>query len=92
LRIPEQVALAAFDDVEWTVFLQPALTVVAQPTYEMGRTAAEMLLRRIATPDSSPQEVMLSPQLIVRESSRPNSRTLRLFGAERRSRARTIQP
>ena len=92
LGIPDQVALAAFDDVEWTVFLKPALTVVAQPTYEMGRTAAELLLRRIAAPDSLPQEVMLSPQLIVRDSSRARSRSPRLQGAERRSRARTIQP
>jgi DNA-binding LacI/PurR family transcriptional regulator len=69
LRIPEQVALAAFDDVEWTVFLQPALTVVAQPTYEMGKVAALMLLDRIAEPDRPPRETMLAPMLHVRESS-----------------------
>lgn len=91
LRIPEQVALAAFDEVEWTVFLKPALTVVAQPTYEMGRTAAELLLRRIATPDSLPQEVTLSHQLIVRDSSRSMTRSARRSDAERRAVTQTTQ-
>jgi len=44
LRIPEDVSVATFDDVSWSLLTAPKTTVIAQPTYEMARTAAEMLL------------------------------------------------
>lgn len=70
LRIPEDIGLAAFDEMDWMFLVKPALTVVMQPTYEMGRLAAEMLLERIADPDRPPQQVVLQPTIKVRESSR----------------------
>jgi DNA-binding LacI/PurR family transcriptional regulator len=68
LRIPEDVALASFDEMDWTTLVQPALTVVAQPTYELGRTAAALLLERIRDGARPIQTVTLKPRLIVRES------------------------
>ncbi len=70
LRIPEDIGLAAFDEMDWMFLVKPALTVVMQPTYEMGRLAAEMLLERIADPDRPPLQVVLQPTIKVRESSR----------------------
>ena len=68
-RIPGEVALVSFDDMPWAEDLNPPLTVVAQPSYEMGQQALELLLHRIKAPDSSYRKVILQPQLIVRQSS-----------------------
>ena len=69
LRIPDDIGIAAFDEMEWMYFVKPALTVVAQPTYEMGRTAVELLLQRMEDPDRPYQEVLLAAALHIRESS-----------------------
>ncbi len=71
LRCPEDVALAVYDDVAFGDVLRPRLTVVAQPAYEMGRLGAELLIRRIEGAEKSPEpvEILLSPELIVREST-----------------------
>lgn len=47
LRIPEDVSVVAYDDFPWTELVEPPLTVVAQPVYDMGREAARALLRRL---------------------------------------------
>ncbi len=70
LRIPVDIALASFDETDWMYFVRPALTVVAQPTYELGQIAAEMLLRRLDDKHAPPQEVVLRPTLLIRDSSR----------------------
>mgnify|MGYP001385012169 FL=1 len=70
LGIPDDVALAGFDEMDWMFLVKPALTVVMQPAYEMGQRAAELLLERIVDPDRAPQAVVLQPTVKVRESSR----------------------
>src|SRR5206468_594618 len=52
LSIPRDISLVAFDDVPWMSMVQPAITAVAQPTFEMGRRAALPLLRRVEDPTS----------------------------------------
>ncbi len=71
LRVPEDFAVAAFDDMEWAIFIQPALTMVAQPTYEIGRIAVELLQQRIDDPRRPPQEIILPAQIIARHAPLP---------------------
>src|SRR5262249_47596967 len=67
LEIPRDIALVGFDDEPWTTLTRPQLTVVAQPTYEIGRQAAQ-LLATVPT-DGPARHVVLPPTLIPRESS-----------------------
>ena len=69
LNIPEDLSLVAFDDMEWTSLISPRLTVVAQPTYAMGRTAAELILKRIADPKRPAEQILFKPELQIREST-----------------------
>jgi len=69
LRLPDDVSLVGFDDVPWMEMVEPAITVVAQPTVELGRRAAELLLRRAEDGDREPTVVCLEPTLVVRAST-----------------------
>src|SRR4051812_1959781 len=69
VAVPDQMAIAGFDDFEWAAVLRPRLTPLAQPTYEIGATATRMLIERIEERgDSAPRHVVLPTRLIVRES------------------------
>jgi LacI family repressor for deo operon, udp, cdd, tsx, nupC, and nupG len=69
LRVPEDIAVTGFDDAEWAAQLQPALTTVRQPAAEMGRIAVGALIAMIEQLDVPAPSVMLSGELVVRESS-----------------------
>jgi LacI family transcriptional regulator/LacI family repressor for deo operon, udp, cdd, tsx, nupC, and nupG len=69
LRIPRDVAVVGFDDLPWAEALDPPLTVVRQPAYEVGKQAMELLLKRIMEPSRPPVTMRLLPQLVVRRSS-----------------------
>ena len=69
LTVPDDMRVVGFDDAPWAKLLQPSLTVVAQPTYEIGRRSAELLLGARAEPHAHAKRVLLIPQLIVREST-----------------------
>lgn len=66
--IPDDVAFASFDETVWTPLVAPAVTVIEQPTYEIGQVAAELLLRRIEEPTRPAREVILKGKLVVRQS------------------------
>ncbi|MEX1349827.1 MAG: LacI family DNA-binding transcriptional regulator [Desulfobacterales bacterium] len=68
LAVPDDIAFASFDDTTWAKLIEPSLTVIEQPTYEIGRTAAELLIKRIQDPTRSNREVVLKTKLIVRQS------------------------
>jgi DNA-binding LacI/PurR family transcriptional regulator len=68
LRIPEEIALVAFDEMEWTSLVKPGLTVVAQPIYELGKVAADLLFERLENNDLPPRERILEHKLVVRQS------------------------
>ena len=72
LRIPDDVAIVGFDDPPWASLLAPPLTTVAHATYDLGRTAAELLERRLAAPHRAPATVLLPPTLVVRASCGPH--------------------
>jgi LacI family transcriptional regulator len=69
LSIPDQIAIVGFDDMPWATSLQPPLTAVAQPTYELGIAAAQLLLDRLREPERPFRHVVLETQLMVRASS-----------------------
>ena len=69
MKVPQDIGLAAFDDLEWMQYCQPQITAVRQPTYEMGTTAMSLLLDRIAGSQEPAKEVLLPVELVLRESS-----------------------
>jgi len=72
-RIPEDVSVVGFDDIQSAAFQNPALTTVRQPLRGMGLLAAETLLQRIAAPAHAPypKEIVVQPELIIRASTAP---------------------
>jgi LacI family transcriptional regulator len=71
LKVPEDVGLVSFDDIESLSEVYPFFTVVTQPAYSMGVIATELLIRRIEGRDKvkEKREVVLQPELIIRESA-----------------------
>jgi LacI family transcriptional regulator len=66
LRIPDDVALASFDDVAWFVHVDPPITAISQPAEELGRSAVRVLLERV---ERRPVEsVVLPARLVIRRS------------------------
>ena len=69
-RCPQDIGLVAFDDMDWMEYCTPRFTAVAQPTYQMGTLAMEMLLEHIASKQAHvPRQVVLPVHLEIRESS-----------------------
>lgn len=68
LCCPEEVSFAAFDDAAWTSLVRPAVTVIEQPTYEIGSAATELLLKRIEDHSRSHRQLVLRHRLVIRES------------------------
>ncbi len=73
VKIPAQLSVVAFDDARWARYLDPPLTVIAQPTEAMGRCAAELLLARLNTRSESRKSSIevFPPELILRKSTAP---------------------
>jgi LacI family transcriptional regulator len=72
LRVPEDMSLVAFDDLPASLVMEPFLTVAAQPAYEMGQKATELLLARLSGEGPADcQEIVLPTEVIVRRSSGP---------------------
>lgn len=76
-RVPEDVSVVGFDDIQSAAFQNPPLTTIRQPLRKMGEIAAETLLRRIANPkdNSYPKVIAVEPELVVRAST-SNASTL----------------
>jgi LacI family transcriptional regulator len=68
LNIPNDISVMGFDDMPWAVSLNPPLTAVAQPAYQVGITAARLLLERVRNPDRPPHRVVLDTSLTLRSS------------------------
>lgn len=69
LQIPRDISIIGFDDLPWAKAISPPLTAVKQPAYEMGQKAAELFFKRVEDPSRETVEVVLEPQLIIREST-----------------------
>src|SRR5580658_5052930 len=71
LRVPADISVVGFDDIQSAAFCTPSLTTVRQPLNEMGKRGARILLERIANPEKTElaSEVVMEPELVVREST-----------------------
>ena len=76
LNVPHDVSIVSFDDPSWAELLEPPLTTIRQPTYELGSAAATMLIDRVARRyTDAPRRIVVEPSLVVRRSiGPPNAR------------------
>jgi LacI family transcriptional regulator len=75
LRVPEDLSVVGFDDVEHATIVTPTLTTVRQPLAELGRTAVSLLTRILAGQRVETLRIELGTRLVVRESTGPPRRT-----------------
>ena len=68
LRVPEDVALTGFDDIQLARHVRPALTTVRQPMRRLGEECVRLLLRRLESPDAGRETVVVPTELVVRAS------------------------
>jgi LacI family transcriptional regulator len=71
LQVPRDVSIVGFDDVVQAAYAIPRLTTIRQPLLEMGQIAAKTLLDIIHEKKKFPPEIVLQPELVVRESTAP---------------------
>ncbi|MEC5321507.1 ribose operon transcriptional repressor RbsR [Brenneria populi subsp. brevivirga] len=68
LSVPTDMAVIGYDDIELARFMSPPLTTIHQPKDELGELAVDTLLYRLEHPDTEPNVLVLTPELIVRNS------------------------
>ena len=68
LRVPQDISVVGFDDVQSAAFQNPALTTIRQPLHDMGALAAKSLLAQISG-EAVPRQIVVDPKLVVREST-----------------------
>lgn len=68
-RVPQDIALVGVDDIDLGRVSSPTLTSVSLLAGERGRLATEFLLERLGNPELEPREVVITPKLVIRESS-----------------------
>jgi DNA-binding LacI/PurR family transcriptional regulator len=72
LTVPGDVSVVGFDDIQSAAYATPSLTTVRQPLAAMGKRGAQILLERIENREKEfPSEIVMEPELIVRESTAP---------------------
>ncbi len=69
IAVPAELSIVGFDDIHLAGYINPPLTTIAQPKYELGVIAAELLLARLSDPDLPPQRRLLQAHLVVRHST-----------------------
>ncbi len=71
LKVPTDISVVGFDDIQSAGFHNPSLTTIRQPLVQMGRVAARILLQRIRGQATFPDVVPIHPELVIRESTCP---------------------
>lgn len=72
VKIPDEMALVGYDDVDFSSTLSPALTSIHQPKYQLGHAAAQLLLDEVCEAEGHQhKQIMYQPELIVRASTQP---------------------
>jgi LacI family transcriptional regulator len=69
IRIPEDIGIVGFSNEPFSKVVSPSISTIAQPGFEMGQKAAELIIRKIENKERTYQTIILPTELIVRESS-----------------------
>ena len=69
MRVPDDISVVGFDDIQGAAYYTPSLTTVRQPLTRMGMIAAQTLLERIEAGQEEPKEIAVAPELVIREST-----------------------
>lgn len=82
-KVPDSVSLVGFDDFPLAPYLDPPLTVMDQPVYEIGRAAARLLVQKIEDPTLRVAEpIVMKPEFIIRRSCAPVAYKYPVLAAE----------
>lgn len=73
IRVPDDLSVVGFDDIDEAALIVPGLTTVRQPLEEMGRVATRLLVERIEDPGTRPQQLELATELVIRGTTAPPS-------------------
>ncbi|RZU41031.1 LacI family DNA-binding transcriptional regulator [Edaphobacter modestus] len=87
LRVPDDVSVLGFDDIQSAAYQVPSLTTIRQPLQKMGSAAAQLLLKKLAG-EPIPEFILVAPELVVRESTAPARRVAAKKTSSRRSGAK----
>jgi len=71
IAVPQDLSVAGFDDIDLAAHVVPPLTTVHVGGDAAGRSAAELLFRRLNEPDAPVQQITVATQMVVRKSSGP---------------------
>ena len=69
-KIPEDVAIAGFDNLELDMYMDPTLTSMHQPKHEIGEAAMRLILKQLKGEEITKSKIVLDNELIIRESTR----------------------
>ncbi|WP_074683408.1 LacI family DNA-binding transcriptional regulator [Priestia aryabhattai] len=78
MRIPDDIAIVAFDNLKISSLLEPSITTIHQPKYEMGKKAMTLLLKLINGENLTKKKYIMQDELIIRESSRGENNCLKV--------------
>ena len=70
VKVPDEVQIIGFDDIELAQLVEPALSTVSQPTFDMGSKSAEFLLQLINGKKPRTKTVTMKPSLVIRSTTR----------------------
>ena len=73
IRVPEDMSVMGFDDMQWSGWPLLNLTTVRQPLGQLGRDAVDLLVRRLDAPDAEISNITLPVSLVERGSTQPQS-------------------
>jgi LacI family transcriptional regulator len=80
VRVPAELSVIGFDDIQMSQYVYPALTTVGQSILQLGERAAEVLLRRISARGIGPvQQLIVAPTIVLRESTAPAPNAFNAF-------------
>ena len=69
LRVPDDIAVMGFDDIDYASMYMPAITTISQPCYDLGYNAMDLLSKKISGSDTVPKYIFLEHELKIRTST-----------------------